>query len=84
AGVIEAAELPVEALLNNAFAQAFASVAWTAHHYETMFIGVSASRLAGLPAGQRQALERRAASVARAATQRDLAADPGLVERLTK
>lgn len=82
AGVIEAAELPAEALLNNAFAQAFKAVAWTAHHYETMFIGISASRLAGLSAAQRQALEGRAAAIARSATRRGLDADAGLAQRV--
>lgn len=77
AGVIEAADLPVEAIVNNPYGRLFHDVAWTAHHYETMFIGVSASRLAALPAAQRQVLEGRAADIAARATQRDLKAEAG-------
>jgi TRAP-type C4-dicarboxylate transport system substrate-binding protein len=81
-GVIEAADLPAEALLNNAYARAFRTVAWTAHHYETMFIAASASRLAGLPEAQRRALERQAGEIAAGMTRRDIEADAGYRARL--
>lgn len=82
AGVIEAAELPVEAILNNPYGRAFTTVAWTAHHYETMFIGASASRLAGLEPGQRRTLQRQAAEIATRATLRGIAAEAGYQARL--
>ncbi len=81
-GLIEAADLPVEAIVNNPYGRAFRAVAWTAHHYETMFIGISASRLAGLRPEQRQALERQAAEVAAKTTRRDIDAEAGYRTRL--
>lgn len=82
ASVIEAAEVPVEAVLNNPYGRAFPHLAWTAHHYETMFIAASASRLAGLEPARRQALERQAAAIAAAATRRGIATEPDYRTRL--
>ncbi len=81
-GLIEAADLPVEAIINNPYGRAFRHVAWTAHHYETMFIGVSASRLAGLEPGQRQALERQTAAITARISQRGIAAEADYRTRL--
>ncbi len=82
AGMIDAVDLPAEAILNNAYGRALPHVAWTRHHYETMFIGVSASLLAGLPLDQRDLLMRQAAVAAQRATQRDQDADAALRARL--